>query len=81
MTKTYPDYENPAMIYNDANEFTIIDGSQVEAALAAGWQMTHSASIHHPLKEYVGNITFDLEPAEANPAVVTMASKPAKKHK
>lgn len=81
MTKTYPNYENPTMIYNTDNEYTIVDATHLKAALAEGWRQTHSASIHEPLKEYGGVVAFEVESndeAEANPAIVTL---PVKKKK
>lgn len=65
MSKNYPDYDTPTMIYNALNQWTIIDATDLDAFLAAGWKSTPGGDIYTAPTEYQG--TLDLPPAAPAP--------------
>jgi hypothetical protein len=67
MSKTYPNYQTPTMIYNQQNQFTIIDAADVEAFVAAGWSTAPSGDIHTAPTEFPGEVAL---PDGAPPPVI-----------
>ncbi len=52
MSKVYPKFKAATMIYNDQNEYTIIEASDLPLYLEDGWHATPRATIHDSPKEH-----------------------------
>ncbi len=66
MTKYYPDHPNPVMIYNPQNHYAIVDASDLDAYLDAGWNATPLGDAHTDPVPFTGDLALP-EADEANP--------------
>ncbi len=67
MTKTYPAYESPTMIYTSDNRYTIVAASDVPAFLAAGWSATPVGGINDAPSEIEGDVPVPEAPQSKAP--------------